>query len=423
MEYRKIDKLSYKLHLIKTDKFKTVFFKFIFRDDIKKQDITKRNFLTEILGTSSKNYPTNRLMSIRCEELYNLRYFLLNRRIGNSILTEASFSFIDSKYLDEDITEECISFMNEILFNPNICDNKFDKKSFSIAYDYLKERIEEANNSPNYYSEMKLNDLMCKDNPASLQIIGYLDDFSKINEENLYNYYKEVVNKSIVDIFVVGDIDFYEMEKLIEKNIKIKILKNKKKDILNDFKSTRKRYQTKIEDSKFNQSKLLVGCTIKDITPFEKNYVLGLYNMILGNSPESLLFKNVREKKSLAYSISSNYIKNDNILTIKTGINKDAYEIVVKEIKKQMKNIKDGKFSIEHLENCKTLIKSLLNEFEDYQTSISEYYFGIEYLGLDSKEKKLKYVDKITKEDIIHVSKKINIDTIYFLKEQDNERN
>ena len=34
MEYRKILKSSYNLHLIKTDKFKTLFFKFVFRDDL-----------------------------------------------------------------------------------------------------------------------------------------------------------------------------------------------------------------------------------------------------------------------------------------------------------------------------------------------------------------------------------------------------
>lgn len=418
MEYRKIDKLSYNLHLIKTDKFKTIFFKFVFRDDIKKEDITFRNFLTEMLGTSSKNYPTNRLLSIRCEELYNLNYSFSNTRVGNSILTEMTFSIISPKYLGVDITSDSISFMNELIFNPNVSDNKFDKKNFDITYDYLKERIEEAENNPNYCAETSLREIMCKDNVASLQMIGYLDDLDKVTEENLYEYYKNFISKNIVDIFVVGDIDFYEMEKVIDKNISFKIIKRPKKEMLNNFKSTRKRCQTKIEESSFNQSKLLIGCSIKDLTTFEKNYVLGLYNMILGNSPESLLFKNVREKNSLAYNVTSTYIKNDNILLIKTGISKDSFELAVKEIKNNLKKITQGKFTDEHLENCKTLIKSLLNEFEDYQGSISEYYFGIEYLGLDEKDVKLKNVDKVTKEDIINVSKKVNIDTIYFLKEK-----
>ena len=418
MEYRKIDKLSYNLHLIKTDKFKTIFFKFVFRDDIKKEDITFRNFLTEMLGTSCKNYPSNRLLSIKCEELYNLTYSFSNIRIGNSILTEMTFSFIEPKYLGEDIKENCISFMNELIFDPNVCDGKFDKKNFDITYDYLKERIEEANNNPNFYAEKTLKEIMCHDNVASLQMVGYLDDLDEITEENLYEYYKNFISKNIVDIFVVGNIDFYEIEKLIEKYIKFKVIKKPKKEILNNFKSDRKRCQTKIEESIFNQSKLLIGCSIKDLTLEEKNYALVLYNMILGNSPESLLFKNVREKNSLAYNVSSNYIKNDNILIIKTGINKDSFELAVKEVKKQIKNIKEGKFTLEHLENCKTLIKSLLCEFEDYQSSISEYYFALEYLNQDQKDVKLKKIDKITKEDIINVSKKVNLDTMYFLKEK-----
>ena len=423
MEYRKIDKLSYNLHLIKTDKFKTIFFKFSFRDDIKKEDITFRNFLTEMLGSSCKNYPTNRLLSIRCEELYNLSYSLSNSRVGNSILTDITFSLIDPKYLGEDVLEDSISFMNEIIFNPNVENGKFDKKNFDITSYYLKEKIEEAQNNPNYYAENTLRSKMCHDNVASLQVLGYLDDLEKITEENLYEYYKDFISKSVVDIFVVGDIDFYKIEKLIEKYIKIKIIKKPKKEMLNYFKSNRKRYQKIVEESNFNQSKLLIGCSINDLTLDEKNYTLVLYNMILGNSPESLLFKNVREKNSLAYNVSSNYFKNDNILLIKTGINASSFELAVKEIKKQMENIRKGNFSVEHLENSKTLIKNLLNEFEDYQGSISEYYFALEYLNNDDKDTKIKKVDNITKEDIINVSKKVNIDTIYFLNEKSDERN
>ena len=44
MEYRVEDNLSYKIHMIKTDKFKTVNVKIIFSKEIKKEKITLRNF-------------------------------------------------------------------------------------------------------------------------------------------------------------------------------------------------------------------------------------------------------------------------------------------------------------------------------------------------------------------------------------------
>ena len=418
MEYRKIDKSSYNLHLIKTENFKTIFFKFVFRDNIKKEDITIRNFLTEILASSSKKYPTTRFLSIRQEELYNLTMNFSNRRIGSQILSELCFSIIDSKYTDEQSLEESIAFMADIIFNPNIENNLFNEKMFNITYDYLKERIEELKNNPDYYAESSIKQIMCKDNAFSFNLTGYMNDLEKITRENLTEYYYNFINKNILDIFVVGNIDFYEIEKLIDKYIVLKVLKKPKKQIQNYYESNRKRAKMVQEESNFSQSKLLIGCQIKNPTEKERKYTAVLYNMILGNSPESKLFKNIREKKSLAYDVSSSYYKNDNIILIKTGINKNSYEDALKGIKKEIKDITLGKFSMSHLDNCKTLIKSLLNEFTDYQGSIAEYYFSLEYLDQDTINIKEKMIDSITKDDIINVSKKVVIDTIYFLKEK-----
>ena len=68
-----------------------------------------------------------------------------------------------------------------------------------------------------------------------------------------------------------------------------------------------------IEKLPINQSKLAIGCVFEQLTDFELRYVLSIYSFILGGSGDSLLFKNIREKKSLAYDVSSSYYKNDNI--------------------------------------------------------------------------------------------------------------
>ena len=61
MKYTKKDLGSYNLHLIKTDKFKTVTVKVMFQSPIVKEEITKRNILSDILLQSSKKYPSNRI--------------------------------------------------------------------------------------------------------------------------------------------------------------------------------------------------------------------------------------------------------------------------------------------------------------------------------------------------------------------------
>ncbi len=412
MEYRKILKSSYNLHLIKTDKFKTLFFKFVFRDDLIKEDVTIRNLLINMLDESTSKYNTNRLLNIRKEELYDLSTNFRNRRVGNQILSELSFEMIDTLYTEKSCLYETIDFIKEVIFNP-----LFTLEKLNLEKKLLYEDIKELDTIPNVKALLSLKRTMDSNNSFSIQTSGYLDDLEKITLDDIKTYYKKFINNSLIDIYVVGNIDFYEIEKLITENIKFNTIKKEKDSIYNNYINKKKVIAIKEEDSNYKQSKLCIGLNIKNPSDTDIKYNAILYNMILGNSPESLLFNNVREKKSLAYDVTSSYFKNDNIIIITTGINKENYKLCIDAIKCEIKNIENGNFTSSHLENCKTLIKSILKESFDFQNTITEYYFGLSYLKLDNIERQIENIDKVTKEDIIEFSKKVKIDSIYFLKE------
>ena len=412
MEYRKILKSSYNLHLIKTDKFKTLFFKFVFRDDLIKEDVTIRNLLINMLDESTSKYNTNRLLNIRKEELYDLSTNFRNRRVGNQILSELSFEMIDTLYTEKSCLYETIDFIKEVIFNP-----LFTLEKLNLDKKLLYEDIKELDTIPNVKALLSLKRTMDSNNSFSIQTSGYLDDLEKITLDDIKTYYKKFINNSLIDIYVVGNIDFYEIEKLITENIKFNTIKKEKDSIYNNYINKKKVIAIKEEDSNYKQSKLCIGLNIKNPSDTDIKYNAILYNMILGNSPESLLFNNVREKKSLAYDVTSSYFKNDNIIIITTGINKETYKLCIDAIKCEIKNIENGNFTSSHLENCKTLIKSILKESFDFQNTITEYYFGLSYLKLDNIEHQIENIDKVTKEDIIEFSKKVKIDSIYFLKE------
>ncbi len=412
MEYRKILKSSYNLHLIKTDKFKTLFFKFVFRDDLIKEDVTIRNLLINMLDESTSKYNTNRLLNIRKEELYDLSTNFRNRRVGNQILSELSFEMIDTLYTEKSCLYETIDFIKEVIFNP-----LFTLEKLNLDKKLLYDDIKELDTIPNVKALLSLKRTMDSNNSFSIQTSGYLDDLEKITLDDIKAYYKKFINNSLIDIYVVGNIDFYEMEKLITENIKFNTIKKEKDSIYNNYINKKKAIAIKEDDSNYKQSKLCIGLNIKNPSDTDIKYNAILYNMILGNSPESLLFNNVREKKSLAYDVTSSYFKNDNIIIITTGINKENYKLCIDAIKCEIKNIENGNFTSSHLENCKTLIKSILKESFDFQNTITEYYFGLSYLKLDNIERQIENIDKVTKEDIIEFSKKVKIDSIYFLKE------
>ena len=95
-----------------------------------------------------------------------------------------------------------------------------------------------------------------------------------------------------------------------------------------------------------------------NLTDFERNYVLSLYNIILGGGPDSKLFKDVREKNSLCYTIGTNISKLDNLMLLRAGITRNNYEKTLKLINKNVKNMSKGKFSLEDINSAVEMYSS-----------------------------------------------------------------
>lgn len=422
MEYKQIDKRSYKLHLIKTDKFKTITVRCIFKEKINKEEITIRNFLFEILLSSCKKYPSKRNFSIAKQELYDLNLYGNNTKIGNTFSTEISISMLENKYINDDITMKGLEFLKEVIFNPNLEDNKDFRNNFNITKNYLLSYIKQGYDYPKNYSYMRLKNLMGEDYSFSYNMDGNIKDLEEITLTSLQKYYDKFIKNSLIDIYVIGNINFYEMENAISKTFNFKKIKKDELSFKINYIPKSKKLIKYEESKNFNQTRLLISCYLKKLTEKERKYVMFLYNIILGASPDSFLFKNVRERKSLTYDILSNYRKSDNFLVISSGIDYTKCNEVIKGIKEEMNNIRKGKFSIEKLNNAKSLMISSLKEFDEYPSSIIDYYFSMEYLDCDNIETAIKEVLSVTKKDIVKVSKKINMDIIYVLKETKDER-
>ncbi len=420
MNYQLI-KDSYNIHLIKTKKFKTLLLKIVFTGKFEKSEITKRNLLVDNLCFSCEKCPTARKMSIIKQDLYGLDVYASNKRTGNYFITEFNLSMLNPKYTEEDMLNLSFDFFYNVLFKPNVTNNKFNEEMFELTKEHARDEIKSIKENPTLYANIKLKQSL-GDFPFSYHMEGYLEDLEEITSSSLYSYYKEFLINNNIDIFLIGDYD----EKAINIiNDKFKF-NNKNKEI-NDFyieyKNNKKDIVFLEENSKFKQTYLTIACSLEKLTVKEKKYVSAIYNVIFGNGPDSKLFKNVREKKSLAYSISSSFRRTDDLLVINAGTNVDNYQDMIDSIKKEMKDMINGKFTNLDLENAKNLYISVVNELFEYESSISEYYYNLLYLDLDKIEEEITNINSITKEDVINLAKKINIDTIYLLKEEEYEKN
>ncbi len=414
MEYQYYDAKAYNLHMLKTDKFKTITIMVTFRRNALKEKITLRSFVHALLMLSSKKFPTNRLLTKEGERLYGPYISAIENRVGNYALTSFYMTMINEKYLEPGLNSKCFDFFKEILFNPNVDENGFDKKSFNIVKNEIKAKLRSVKDNPRYYSMVRMLEHLDKASPISYRT-GYLEDLDNIDEKSVYDYYKSMLHSDLVDVFVLGEFDFNDIKKVVVDMIPINTVKKTKNDTYINHNVFRKRIKKVEEIQKISQAKLVIGCKIDKLSNQEIKYVLPMYNDILGGPSYSKLFQSVREKNSLAYYIYSNYKRSDNVLTISSGINKESYNKVLKLIKTEFDRMKKGDISEEELNKAKEDMLSIIKSIEDKPILLVNSYLGQFLYHLDDLETRKKALFNVTINDLKKISKKITMDTVYLL--------
>lgn len=407
---------SYNLHFIKTDIFKTITMKVIFHTPIIKEDITKRNILSDILLQSTKEYKTRRDLTIKSEDLYAADIYTSNQRVGNYIMTSFILQTLNDKYTEENNFEESIKFLHEIIFNPDVEEERFKEDKLELVKSNATLALNSIKEDAANYSLIRMSEAYDKTSPISYRMTGYLEDLDKINEENLYEYYERMLDNDYVDIFILGDINEKELLPIIKKYFKFKKVKKRKASYYLPNKKPRKRRLFAKETTKNSQSKLAIACPISKMTDYEKNYSLLLANIILGGTGDSKLFKEVREKNSLCYTIKSNYNRLDNLMVINAGIDNVNFDKAVELITKDVQDMKKGKFTDSDINVAKEFYKTSAESLMESPSRIINEVLTEEILGVEPLSERVRKIEKVTKKDIIRACKKINMDTVFLLE-------
>ena len=415
MEYVKKDLGSYNLHVIKTNKFKTIMVRVVFQRPIKKEEITIRNVLSDMFLQSSKKYKSKRELSIKAQDLYAADITTGNSRLGNYMVTNFYLSLLNDKYTEEGNFEAGLEFLSEIIFNPDVKNNKFNSKQLDVVKSNCRSALNSIKEDASNYSVIRLFEEL-DNSTSSYRMNGYLEDLDNIDVDSLYTYYESMIKSDLVDIFVIGDVDEEDMVSLFRKYFKIKTLKKRKTNYLLDDVSCRKKKKVSYEDSDNNQSNLAIACRVHGLSDYERNYPLTLFNIIFGGGCDSKLFKEVREEHSLCYSVYSVPNKLDHLLIIKAGIDRYNFDKTIEIIEKDLNDMKKGKFNENDINTAKEYYETAIEATEESQHRLIDNYMMMEFIGTDTLDVKREMMSKVTKKEIVKVAKKVNIDTIFLLE-------
>lgn len=421
MEYKEKEiKKGIKLHLINTDKFKTNLVSVFLTTEISRENVTKNAVISALLRRGSKTMPSTEKISKTMEEMYGAAFDCGLDKTGDNQVLKFYLETINDEFLpqkDENMLKTSLEKLFEIVFNPYLENDIFKKEYVEQEKNTIKQRIEGKIDNKARYSIDRCIEEMYKGKPYGLYKFGYIEDLENIDEKNLYQYYKELINNCKIDIFVSGILDD-EIYKIVEQDENIKKLKDRDAKYVQKGEEHKEEVNEKTvtETMDVTQGKLILGLDV-NLSDEDSKYDTLIYNAILGGTANSKMFQNVREKAHLAYVASSSYLRFKNNIFINCGIKIENYEKALKIIREQISDMEKGDFDEEDIKNSKQTIVATIKTIQDEQDTEITYYFGQELAKTKTTiEEYIKRIEKVKKEDIIKVAKNVRINTIYFLR-------
>lgn len=410
--------MSSNIICINDEKFKSIFVSVNFIRKLNREETGKNALLASILKKGTNKLKSEKELELELSRLYYSTIDVNVDKIGGLYNVEFGAEFINKKYIDEDVMEKVINILYDVIYNPYMQNGTFSKEIFNSEKAALIEKINQEKNDKRRWALRRLEEEMHSDNDYGVSTLGDIKRISEETLESLFQYYKEFLQTSEVKIVVTGNLSGYDNIKEI---LEDKFIKNT--NTATALEINNRNELRKVEDyEELNQSVLCFGLNIKN-TSKEKMPIISVYNSILGGTPASKLFQNVREKESLAYFAKSQYMKYINAIYIYSGINLDKVGKATEVIQKQLKDIEDGNISEEELDTAKKNIiltyKSISDSKVVYNRIIlsNELYYGTKF----DINKFIQEIENVTIEDIKEIAKNIEINTIYLLGGKINE--
>jgi len=340
-------------------------------------------------------------------------------RRGENQLLRFSIEIIDDIYLDKkiDLTKKAIDFLYEIVFNPLIIKDDFKKEYIKKGQDFLEEKILSLKNDKSSYVIERCHQEMCRGEDFSLYTLGTIKGLKEGKEDNLFDYYQQILKESPIELFLIGD---FKDSDDIYNYINLKYDYPRDKNLpLNNTNLKIKNYENRElkEEDEITQSRLCAGIRV----PITRNHPLYfaflVYNGMLGGFSHSKLFSSIREKRGLAYYINTRVESTKGLIIINAGLDEVDYPIVKEIIEEKIEEMSKGDFEDQNIEWTK---KKLINRYkilsDNNHSIVDAFLLGLINGKKDSLNFVINSIKQVEREDIIKVAKKINLTTYYLLK-------
>ncbi|MGN1311407.1 MAG: insulinase family protein [Bacilli bacterium] len=301
--------------------------------------------LNDVVCDKSVKYNTDKKKYLTIIDNYLLS---CNGRVlflGDSPFLEFRMSFPSYNSLGVDVLKDNLLFIKDIIYNALLFDNDRINDIKSIIKGNINKRFKDAI----WYYDYANKKIIDEDNFLVNRVILNPNLLDNVNSDNLYEFYKSIINDPPFVFFtgdVIDDAENVIKDVFLDGNT-TNIMFEKKynhycKYVDNNVKITR-------EKTNFKTSSVYYTYKVSDMLSDRDKVLLLITNNLISSNESDVLFDILRTKNNLVYRCDSIYYRNFGCLIIKSFTSKENIDMVCSLYNSVMDKISDSSYISEKL--------------------------------------------------------------------------
>lgn len=291
---------------------------------------------------------------------------------GLGAMQNASTNFDATAYyckIPSDYWQQGLDLIKDLALYPI-----YPEKDLDMERGVIIEEINREEDQPDERVWDVLMDLMYSPNPLGRRILGTPEIIRKLTRSDFQNYHQTFYTSHNIVVGLAGKFDSLAARQEIERHFGL--LPDTHSSSFTPFLDTQAAPQIKLY-SKDTAEQAHIELAVRGLTVLDpRRYALSVLNAILGAGMSSRLFVQVREKRGLCYSISSDSMRlpDTGLWSVHAGLNIAKLEEAVVAILDEMRRVTMELVPQEELAEAQRKLKGSLIFSQENPSRQMDYY-------------------------------------------------
>lgn len=328
---------------------------------LERENITAWNLLVYMLSGRSEKYPTRQEASAAVSHAYGVQGGHFLSAIGHSLQLEYRLTWIRESLISEPgYDEEIEDLFDQFLFHPLLTEEVLEESRW-----LLKNRLQTLAQDPESKATRMALETAGEGTDLSIPMQGDLEEVDRVTLDQIRELY-ERFRKAPVEVLYAGECAGQTWKRLK------KLPGQHPLSLTWSALTDREQPAVCVIEKEISQS-ALVQVYSTSILPQDPLYMplLVLYSL-LGSSSVALFFEEIREKRSLCYSISTSLIRFDGVMLVSAGTDRQFMDEVRGQIARIIEETAAGKIDARTLERVKSELADNMRGQNDYRVAMIE---------------------------------------------------